>query len=221
MNKSSSNLLHEFVAPNDDLQARRALQQALKELPMAEFDEHQKAAAWDNIAARLSSSKEQDSGSVKREHWLRAEEWMDVAAVVLLLITVVFFPLIQSSDDENDNSIVDQKYSQLQQWVARSQLLESELRELRQHSPVRVISGQQALAKDELERMIGIVDLQIAASQVAGKQVLDNDVLFNERTGLWQQRVLLLNELLSNQYGLTDYSYIDDASGNGTISQQI
>ncbi len=222
MSKQPQNPLHDFVMPSDELTARRVLSQALQDLPLVELAQTEQASGWENIVARLSDDSDSRAGSGSRRYgWLRAEEWMGVAAAVLVLITVVFLPSSNQPGDQFSEPVAAERYSQLQEWVSRSQLLESQLRSLRTQTPTRVMSGQQALAMDELERMIGFVDLQITASQTASGYTADNDLLVNERTGLWQQRVVLLNELLASQYGQSDYFYRDGEGLAGTIDQQI
>lgn len=67
-----------------------------------------------------------------------------------------------------------------QAWIAESQALESTLRALEG----RPLDARSALAGAELEDLIGLTDLQLSVAERP-----------EESLALWQQRVLLMNEL--------------------------
>lgn len=196
----STEALQDFLSSDDELQSLRGLKIALQGLPQQEVPE---TASWEQLSQRLNNDTANDLASNKKRKashgWLRADEWIGIAAALLVVISVVFYqpPL---SISPQPTQVMEQGGDHLQQLVERSQFLESTLRTLRQQDSGQVLSGYRAITTDELERMIAFVDLQIAASEVSRNPIEDNELISNERTGLWQQRVALLNELLINQY---------------------
>lgn len=189
--------LDEFIGNSDELQARRALRSALQALPQAQLPDSIEDG-WQAIEQRMDGNPPTQAN---KRRWLRNDDWIGIAAAVLVVISVVFYrpPL---SIGPAPQPVTAQQDARLQQLVVHSQQLEQQLRSLRRLDVGQVLSGQQALVRDELERMIGLVDLQIAAVEGAPPaQPDDHAFSVSERTGLWQQRVALLNELLVSQYG--------------------
>lgn len=221
MNESQRNPLRDFVTSDDDQKAELALHEALQALPLTELSKSEQTNAWQNIAGQLKAGDKSVTRLKPMRSWLRSEEWMGLAAVLVLAVTVVFMQRPEPVNNIVVQPVDDQKTVQLAEWIEHSQQLESQLRSLRSRATRRVFSGQKAQAVDELERMIGIVDLQIAVSQVVTDQHTDNDFLVNERTGLWQQRVRLLNELLVNQFAQQINPYSDSGSAVAASYQQI
>lgn len=223
--------LQGFIVNDDEVQALRGLKTALRDLPQAEVPEN---ASWEQVLQRLDEGSSSTSLTSKQRKaskgWLSNNEWLGIAAALLVVVSVVLYQSPLNTSPPATQPIaqsIDQADNQLQQWVARSQQLENAIRVLRQQDSGQVLSGSQAVATDELERMIGFVDLQLAASEVSRNPREDNELVSNERTGLWQQRVALLNELLVNQYGGRYGDFIvtsntdPDAETANLLNQQI
>lgn len=212
--------LDDFVSNRDELHARRALGNALRALPQADMPESHEAG-WQALSQRLDQADQPDP---KRPFWLGKQEWLGIAAALLVVVLVTFYrpPVIIPQGAQTQAASDD---IQLQQLVAYSQRLEQQLRWLRNQNTGQVMSGRQALATDELESMISLVDLQIAAAQTTQDDTAGIEFTVNERTGLWQQRVALLSELLAYQYAgqyggqalITTGATVDD----GVRNQQI
>ncbi len=223
----STKALQDFLSGDDELQSLRGLKTALQGLPLKAVPE---TAGWEQISQQLNHDTLAGPASIRKRKashgWLRADEWIGIAAALLVVISVVFYrpPL---SISPQPVQVVEQGGEHLRQLVERSQFLENTLRALRQQDNGQVLSGYQAVTTDELERMIAFVDLQIAASEVSRNSVGDNELISNERTGLWQQRVALLSELLINQYagrygGLRASSDTElDTDTTSLLNQQI
>ncbi len=218
MNKALSEQLNDFMHSADELQSQRALRAALRALPAVDAPSGE--PGWQQIQNRLSASQDKHQNSSRyRTGWLRREEWMGLAAVLILTVLVMFSRPV-AEQGLGEEQLAGQQH-ELQEWVAHSQQLENHLRMLRQLDSSQVISGQQAITVDELERMIGLVDLQLAAAEIARGQAGGDPLFVYESTGLWQQRVLLLSELLANEFGESVSVIAEDAVFAETASQQI
>ena len=216
----STEALQDFLSSDDELQSLRGLKTALQGLPQEQVPE---ATSWEQVAQQLNNDTLRDPVSSKRGKasygWLRADEWVGIAAALLAVVSVLLYqsPL---SIFPQPTEVMEQGNDYVQQLVERSQLLENALRALRQQHSGQVLSGYQAVTTDELERMIAFVDLQIAASEVNHNPSEDNEWLSNERTGLWQQRVALLNELLISQYA-GSYGDLRVSSGKSPDAEMV
>lgn len=198
------------------------LTETLQALPDETLNSETRAALWAEIDTSLNTESTTDAMvSVKSpvRYWSLA---MAAAAVVMLVM--VLEPVMQEVNPDQaiaDASVADTLTTDdaLAILQARSQLLEARLRQLK--TPA-ALSGQEALAIDELERMIGLVDLQLTAS-TGGYQEYQSPSYQQqfERASLWQQRVDLMQTLvatrLSDRGGYIDHQRQPGVRATNTV----
>ena len=109
--------------------------------------------------------------------WYANYRWLRPAMAAVLVLALGAITLLTQTVDEQEQM--------LQAWIAYSQELELELRQLRGGN--RPIRGHQALAVGQLEDMVAVVDAQLAGNQSDDRR----------RLQLWQQRATLLNDLVT------------------------
>lgn len=183
--------LEVFCDSSDELAARRAIGRALAALP----DSEPPAGGWEALQSRLESN----SGRRREPNWFLAG--IGVAASVLLVVGL--FVRLAGPEPEIATPVADVPVSvpdtrldarvedgaQVASLMRYSRQLEQRLRTVRARGGSRVQSGSEAAAVDEIERMIGVVDLQLAAAPTTPE----------EREALWRKRVTLMNQLLAAQ----------------------
>ncbi len=110
----------------------------------------------------------------------RARWWPYALATAAALVLAVLVLPRQGSESTDQDVPVAAAEDPRAVWIAESQALESTLRALER----RPLDARSAMAGAELEDLIGLTDLQLG---VAAKP--------EEELALWQQRVVLMNEL--------------------------
>jgi len=157
--------LNGSVMRDDRHHSDSALGDALRALPMMAPERD----LWASIAKSLPTPEV----TAPRRRWP-----MFLAAAAAVLVAVLVFPMFRSSPPNPvDPAIPDDARAA---WIAESQALESTLRGL-EHRP---LDARSAMAGAEIEDLIGLTDLQLS--------VADRP---EDELALWQQRVLLMNEL--------------------------
>ncbi|MDJ0654339.1 MAG: hypothetical protein QNJ40_09310 [Xanthomonadales bacterium] len=99
---------------------------------------------------------------------------MGLAAAALLSLGVILML----------STTVDQQRQEIDSWIAYSQELETQLRQV--EKPSAIVRGHQALAIGELEDRVAWVDSALAARPAPEQQIM-----------LWQVRAGLLNDLVN------------------------
>ncbi|HKC17798.1 MAG TPA: hypothetical protein VKC11_13945 [Steroidobacteraceae bacterium] len=138
---------------------------------------------WPLIEARLGGA----SGSVPRRRWMQLSAAGSIAALVLALAASL--PQLRVADPVPSAGASTQV--PLQTLVARSQRLETTLRQLPQRPAVEVAAN--AVAIDALQSRIQRLDMELASDAAVES---DPDRLQE----LWSQRVSLLNSLFGVRY---------------------
>jgi hypothetical protein len=127
---------------------------------------------WSEVSSRLDVPMAR-SGRLPRR-------WLSLAAAAVLVVSLGLILLLSGR--------VEQQNSQLQSWIAYSQELEQELDILqRARQPVR---GHQVMAIGELQDMVAAVDLALTRNRSTA-------LTPEQELQLWQQRTVLLNDLVS------------------------
>ena len=139
--------------------------EALRRLPLRE----PKRDLWASIEADLPKAP-----SARVRWWPYA-----MATAAALVLAVLILPRFGSESTVQDVPVAAADDPRAL-WIAKSQALESTLRALER----RPLDATSALAGAEIEDLIGLTDLQLG---VATKP--------EEELALWQQRVVLMNEL--------------------------
>lgn len=122
---------------------------------------------WADIARALPAQ-----GKAPRRRW-----WpVGLAAAAGIAVAFLLWPIQQQVPERASPAAEDPRLA----WIAESQALESTLRSLEG----RPLDARSALAGAELEDLIGLTDLQLSVAEQP-----------EESLALWQQRVLLMNEL--------------------------
>lgn len=147
-----------------------ALRDALRGLP----DEMPPAGAWQRVVALRAGQ----SRSRSRKRWPAA-----VAACALALVAAGIFLELDNAPPEGSDAEPGMRLADLQQ---RSRELEYALQHYR---PRTLVSLQTAELVSELEDSIALIDYQLTAGNVEGRQ----------RRELWEQRVSLMQSLLAVQ----------------------
>lgn len=155
--------------PEDD-----GLGDALRALPLA----HAEHDGWPTLAAALQARRAPARRSPRRWHWLAGA---GLAASLLLAALLPWSTQAPLPVVAEQQPAATEPMTELAWMQRRSSELEAWLAEL-PTPPVR--DGRSALARIEIEDLIGLVDLQLDASRSA-----------DEALPLWRQRVDLLEDL--------------------------
>jgi hypothetical protein len=201
--------------PNAD--ARLNLADALRALPLAKLD----GDPWARLAAELAPAAR------PRRRWAPLALAAGVAALALAFALLRFAPQVATpataqhdgaSDTGNGNNAAiatsaqsvpataanDARLAALQ---TRSQALERWLDETRDQAAP--LPAQDLAAAAEIENMIGLVDVQLSATERA------------DATGLWQRRVNLLEDLTALRYSNDRLAGSLASNANGAAPNRI
>ncbi|MEO8669951.1 MAG: hypothetical protein ABI411_01475 [Tahibacter sp.] len=186
----------------DELSTDLALRNALRELPLVSPD----SSVWSSLREQLSAQKI----IVDKSFDFRRRAWA-VALAAGVLLAVVSIPSLSPIRDPAriveatplKPTVTATPVSALAGLRGESQRIESWLRQL--SAGGATLSGQDLMAAAEIEDLIGMVDLQLAATAT-------DDV---DSASLWKQRVELLHDLAAIR--ATNYSLaISDVDANGS-----
>lgn len=103
------------------------------------------------------------------------QPWWPLAAAAVLVLSLGVTALLTDR--------VDSQQAELERWMSYSQMLEEQLQRAERVAPS--YRGDQAVAINELQNMVAGVDYQLG---MAAQR--------DERLRLWQQRVMLLNDMV-------------------------
>lgn len=149
----------------DERRRDAAIKDALRALPMLTPERD----LWAGIAASLPATAK----ASPRRRWP-----IPMAAAAAILVAVLVLPMFRANPPTGiDSATPDDARAA---WIAESQALESTLRGL-EHRP---LDARSAMAGAEIEDLIGLTDLQLSVAERP-----------EDELALWQQRVLLMNEL--------------------------
>ena len=120
--------------------------------------------AWPGVSLELDRSRE------------RPKRWLKPAAAALLVASLGLITLLSGE--------LDEQRGEIDRWISYSQLLETELSNLKEANSV--LRGHEAIAVSELEDLVAVLDDR-----------LTRPVEEDQRLALWQQRTAIMNDLVT------------------------
>ena len=211
---------------------KQSLNVVLQQLPDETLEPTTSQALWEKIDANLTAAETQlKTTTLANKRNNQVSYWSLAAAMFVCAIGL--FWILQNEQNFSSNGLpLNAQTTSLTETVDsvtneqlllvlqnRSKFLEAGLRQL---PTPNILSGQQAVMMDELERMIGLVDLQLNASTAnqpdSGQAFVQQQF---ERTALWQQRIDLMQSLVTTRLDAHRGGYADNPWQSAASSMNV